>query len=199
MILLLQALTRLVTLVVLVVLALAGLALAVFSVPDADSGLVELAELLGLHLAREEVDSFLGSLETAATAGQVLICLGAVVAGASLIAGAILRRGERTVQLPPAGEGGGEGAGGRLAARRRALSQMGAALVARVRDAEALRLRLKPRRRSHGGTVKVKATLRRGGDEGETVDRISRELRPLSDSFSLRQRVSARPARERTP
>lgn len=196
MILLLQAVTRLVTLVVLAALALAGLVVAIFSVPDAESGLVELADLVGLHLARDEVGSFLESLEASPTAGQVILCLGAVVAGGALIAGALIRRGERTVQLPAADGSQGEVPEGRLSARRRALAQMGTALADRVRDAEALRLRLRPKRRSAGGTMRVKATVRQGGDEGEAVERIGRELRPLSEPFSLRQRVSAKQQRE---
>jgi hypothetical protein len=198
-ILLLQALTRVVTLVVLAALALVGLAVAIFSVPEAESGLVELADLVGLNLARDEVGSFLDSLETSASAGEVIACFAAVVAGAVLIAGALLRRGERTVQLPnPEGsDAETEAAEGRLGARRRAVTQMGSALAGRVRDAEALSFRLRPSRRSPGGTLKVRATLRQGGDEGEASERIGRELRPLTESFSLRQRVSTKRLPER--
>lgn len=197
MTLLLQAVTRLVTLVVLAALALVGLAVAIFSVPEAESGLVKLADLVGLHLARDDVGSFLDSLETSASAGEAIACFAAVVAGTALIAGALLRRGERAVQLPAADSSETDGADGRLGARRRALTQMGAALAGRVRDAEDLSLRVKPKRRSPGGTLKVKATLRRGGDEDQAVERIGRELRPLSEPFSLRQRVSAQQPRER--
>jgi hypothetical protein len=74
---------------------------------------------------------------------------------------------------------------------------MGSALAGRVRDAEALSFRLRPSRRSPGGTLKVRATLRQGGDEGEASERIGRELRPLTESFSLRQRVSTKRLPER--
>lgn len=192
MILFLQAFTRLVTLVVLAALAVAGLAVAVFSVPSADSGLVELADIVGLHLARDEVGSFLTSLETSANAGQVAICFGAVLVGIALASGALLRRGDRMLQVPAGEEGGGETPDGRLGARRRAVSQMGAALAGRVREAEALSVRLRPKRRAAGGTMRVKATLRRGGDAGAATERIGRELEPLTESFALRHRVSTR-------
>lgn len=199
MILLLHAVARLVTLVVLAALALIGLAVAVFSVPEAESGLVKLADLLGLHLARDEVGTFLDSLETSPSVAQTIACFAAVLAGLVLIAGVMLRRGDRTVQLPAAGEESDEATShGRLGARRRALTQMGTALAGRVRDAEALRFRVKPKRRSPGGSMKVRATLRSGGDEAEAEERIGKELRPLTEPFSLRQRISTRQAPERT-
>jgi hypothetical protein len=196
-ILLLQAVTRLVTLVVLAALALVGLAVAVFSVPEAESGLVQLADLVGLHLARDEVGSFLDSLETSPSAGEALACVAAVAAGVGLIAGALLSRGERRVQLPSQSSGeetDAEAEDGRLGARRRAVTQMGTALAGRVRDAETLKLRVRPRRRSPGGTLRVKATLRQGGGESDASERIGRELRPLTEAFSLRQRVTTRRA-----
>lgn len=188
MILLLQAVTRLVTLLLLLALAVAGLALAVFSVPAAESGLGELADLVGLDLARDEVGTFLGTLESTAGFEEAIACFAAALAGAALVAGALLRRPDRTV-----GVSSSESGEGRLAVRPRALAQMAAARASRVRETESLRVAVRGTRGT-GGTIRVRARMRGSGDTARIAERITGELRPLTEPLGLRPQVSARPA-----
>lgn len=200
MILLLQAITRLVTLVLLAVLALAGLALAVFSVPGGESGLPRLAELIGLPGVRDEVGAFLDSAEAQEDRAPIALAgFGAALVAILLILGVVWRRRERLVTLPASEDGDGDDDGaerGRLAARRRPLAQMSEALALRVRGLTALKLRVKPRRRGPGGRLRARAALPHDGDEAGAGESIRREVTPVAEQFGLEPRVRARRARK---
>lgn len=199
MILLLQAVARLVTLLLLVILALVGVAVAVFSLLGGEGGLPSLAELIALPTVREEVGAFLDSLESdGAGAPAALAGFGAAIAAVLLILGALLPRGERVAALPssPTDDGDDEAAPpGRLAARRRPLGQMAAALAERVREPESLTLRVRPRRRGVGGKLRIRARLARGGNTAAVSERLRSEVQPVAEPFALRPDVRVKPAR----
>lgn len=195
MILLLQAIARLVTLLLLIALAVAGLALAIYSIPGGESGLPALAELIGLPVAWDAVGSFLDSLEAGdAAAVAVLGTLGAVLLGLLLLVGVLARRRERLVTLPPSGDEG-DTSGGRLGARRRPIAQMAESLVGRPRDFQLRGLKVKPKRRGSGGSLRAKAELTGEGDGSAATQRIEQAVKPVAEPFALRSRVKAKQAR----
>ncbi len=123
---LLRALARLITFVLLLALAVTGLVVAIFSIRGEDRPLSipALAENLRLHDLRETVGDFLDQLEAPGDIAllSALCGLGALLLGLMLLAGALSSRKERLMVLEREG-------GTTLAARRRPLGQVAAALV----------------------------------------------------------------------
>lgn len=184
MIYLLRAIARLVTFLLLLVLALAGLALAVFALSKANSGV---GEFLRLPLLRDETGGFLGGLEGGqAPGGALLGGLLAMLAGIVLLIGALRRPAEGTLVFE-------EGSGGRLAARKRPLSQVAGVLASQVRGVTEPRVRVKPKRRGTGGRIEVRALHARTADAKALERSVGEALTPLADARSVRVRVRPEP------
>lgn len=184
MILLLRAIARLVTFLLLVVLALAGLALAVFAITKANSGV---GEFLRLPSIRDGVGSFLGTLEGGeAVAGALLGGLLAMLAGILLLIGALRRPAEGTLVFE-------QGSGGRLAARKRPLAQVAGVLAGQVRGVTEPRVRVKPKRRGTGGRIEVRALHARTADAKGLERSVGDALTPLADARSVHVRVRPEP------
>lgn len=184
MIVLLRAIARLVTFVLLLALALAGLALAVFALTKASGGV---GEFLRLPLIRDEVGAFLGALEGGqAPAAALLGGLLAMLAGIVLLIGALRRPPEGTLVFE-------QGSGGRLAARKRPLSQVASVLAGQVRGVTEPRVRVKPKRRGTGGRIEVRALHARTANAKELRRSVSEALTPLADARSVRVRVRPEP------
>ena len=186
MILFLRALARLVGFLLLVALAVLGLAVAVFCIQGGDGtlSLASLAELLRLHELRESVAELLDGLEHGSSMpwGSLLGGVAAILLGLALLAGVLVRRRERLVTVA-----GSDGR--RLAARRRPLAQVAAALAEQARGVTSSSVRVRPRRRRQGGRIKVKTVHSRRAKDAEVRERVERELNGLSSGFSLRPKV----------
>lgn len=185
MILLLRTLTRLVTFLLLLAIAIAGGAVAVFAIGGGTGtfSLPGLAELVGLHVLRDEVGALLQTVE----GGRIdvvpaLGALGAILLGLLLIAGAFAPRRERLVVLD-------QGESGTLAARRRALARAAAALAEGTRGVTASRVRVKPRHRARGGKVRVRASHPRTADPEKVRTAAQSSLEPLTGAFGLKAKV----------
>src|SRR6476469_1161309 len=118
MIVLARTLARIVGFLVCVVLALGGLLLAVFTIGTGTHGpsLGGLARLLSLHSVRDTVGPWLARVEAPGSVAVIAgVCgVGAIALGLLLIAGVLVPRRERLVQLA-------EDERGKLAARREAV------------------------------------------------------------------------------
>ena len=183
MVLALRAIARLAAFLVLVALALLALAVALVSL------LPSLAEAFGLVALRESVGSYLTALEAPGeiALASLLSGLAAVLAGLLLLVGALARAREPLVVSD-------EGRDGRLAARRRPLSQMAEALVAEVTGVTAVRARVRPARKGLGGRLDVSASHSRQESPGEIEREAAAALAPLAEGFGLRTRVRPRVA-----
>ena len=188
MIFLLNALARLVTFLLLAILALVGLAVAIFSIGGGEDGvsLPGLADLVGLPQLRDRVGELLAIVEGGGVdAVPALAGLAAIALGVLLIVGAVVSPRERLVILL-------EGDEGTLAARRRALGQMAAALADQERDLTPRRVKVRPRRRGSGGRVDLAV------DHPVTAEQPSQRtvaaLEPLTRPFQLSTRVRTRAA-----
>lgn len=186
--LVLRALARLVTVVLLVLLTLGGLAALVFSIDTGDQGLSlgHLAKLLGGPSVRDTIGGFLDDLEAS---GPVAIAallggLGAMLLGLALLLGRLVPARERLVALRTGSEG-------TIAARRRALGQVGRALVEGTRGVSAARVKVRPGRKS-GGRMVVRAAKPRPTGEKEVAEAINDQLQPLTSPFELKLRVVTR-------
>ena len=186
MILLLKALARLVTFVLLLALALAGLAATIFALTRGSSGF---AEALELPAVRDGVGSFLTRLESGDAPGEAALgALLAILGGILLLIGALRRPPENTVVYE-------QGSAGRIAARRRPLGQMAAALARGVRGVTDSRVRVKPKRRGPGGRIEVTAMHPRTADTKALEQAVGEAVAPLAaDARSLRVRVRPAPA-----
>ena len=188
MILLARALVRIVSFVLLVVLSLAGLAAAIFCIGTGTSGpsLGGLATLARLPALRDTVGTWLGQLEASGPDAVVagLAGIGAILLGAVLLVGVLVPRRERLVTLATGGPGA-------LAARRRPLSLVAAALVEQVRGVSEVRVRVRPYRRT-GGRLAVRASRTRTADVSAIKQEVNEQLRGLTDPFKLKARVDVR-------
>jgi len=188
MILLLRALARLATFLILVALAACGLAVAVFSIGSSgDFSLPGLAELLGLPGLKEEAGRLLGSVEAEGSVAVVtaLVAVGAIAIAALLLTGALASRRERLVVLDREDEG-------TVAARRRALAKVAAALAEQARGVTASKVKLRPRRRDRGGRLAVRAAHPRTADPKEVERQALESLDPLTRAFGLKARIRPR-------
>lgn len=187
MILLLRALVRLLAFALLAALAVAGIAVAVFCIGGGRSGLSLLhgAELLHLPQFRDSVGSFLTTLEAGGPVAVVaaLAGLGAMLLGVLLLAGALVPRRERLVS---AGDG--------VAARRRPLAQMAAALAEGSDGVTAVRARVRPGRRG-GGRLKIRAERTLPAHAADVERAIAQATAPLAEPFGLTTRVRTRVGR----
>lgn len=184
----LRALVRLVAFVLLALLALAGLAVLVFSIEGGSTGLSIPGLAADLHLPqlRVRVGDFLGQLEAAGPVALMSLVGGliAIAAGLALLAGALVPRRERLVQLE-ANEHG------TLNARRRPLAQVASALVEPLRGIEKLKVRVRPGRTS-GGRLKVRADRAQTAPEQELDGEMSERLAGLTEQFKLTAKVRSR-------
>ena len=185
MILLARTLARLVGFLMCVVLALGGLLLAVFSIGTGTHGpsLGGLASLLSLHSVRHTVGDWLARVEAPGSVAVIAgVCgLGAIALGLLLIAGVLVPRRERLVQLA-------EDERGKLAARRRPLAQLATALVEPVRGVTEARVKVRPSRRT-GGRVSVRASRTANTDADEVRRAVAEQLDPLTAPFKLKARI----------
>jgi len=183
---LLRALARLITFVLLLALAVTGLVVAIFSIRGEDRPLSipALAENLRLHDLRETVGDFLDQLEAPGDIAllSALCGLGALLLGLMLLAGALSSRKERLMVLERED-------GTTLAARRRPLGQVAAALVEQAKGVTATKVKVKPKRRREGGWVEVTAIRTADATDGDVKQAASEALAPLTDDFGLRARV----------
>jgi hypothetical protein len=180
-----RSLARLVGFLVCVVLALGGLLLAVFCIGTGTHGpsLGGLARLLSLPSVRNTVGAWLARLETPGSVAVIAgVCgLGAIALGLLLIAGVLVPRRERLVQLA-------EDDRGKLAARRRPLAQVATALVEPVRGVSEARVRVRPSRGA-GGRVSVRASRTARADADEVRRAVAERLESLTGPFKLKARV----------
>lgn len=184
---LLRALARLVTFVVLVALAVAGLTAAVFSLGSSGSfSLPGLAQLVRLPALRDEVGRLLGAVEASGPlAGFTALCgLGSALLGLLLLVGALRSRRERLAVLERTDEG-------MLAARRRPLGRVAAALVEQVRGVTATTVKLRPGRRG-GGRLAVEAVHSRTTDPEQVRAGGQEMLASLTEAFGLKARIRPR-------
>ncbi len=185
MIALARVLARIVGFVVLVALAAAGIVLAVFCIGTGIHGpsLGGLARLLSLASVRDTVGQWLTRMEEPGSVAVIagLCGLGAIALGLLLIAGVLVQRRERLVQLTDDEQG-------KLAARRRPLAQVATALAEQARGVTDARVRVRPFRRT-GGRLSVRAS-RTGRAEADEVRRaVSEKLESLTQPFKLKARV----------
>ncbi len=182
-----RVLVRLVGFLALAALAVAGIVLAVFCIGTGTGGpsLGRLARLLHLASLRATVGHWLGQLEASGSVAVIagLCGLGAVLLGLLLLAGIFVPRRERLVTLA-------QGEHGTLAARRRPLAQVAAALVEQVRGVTQARVRVRPLRRP-GGRLAVRASRTRPSDPRQVQSAVRDQLRGLTEPFKLKARVAA--------
>lgn len=185
MIALARVLARIVGFVVLVALAAAGIVVAVFCIGTGTHGpsLGGLARLLSLASVRDSVGHWLTSLEAPGSVAVIagLCGLGAIALGLLLIAGVLVPRRERLVQLADDEQGA-------LAARRRPLAQVARALVEQVRGVTEARVRVRPFRGT-GGRLSVRASRSRRAEADEVRRAVSEQLESLTQPFKLKARV----------
>lgn len=185
MIVLARVLARVVGFVMLLVLAAAGIVLAVFCIGTGTHGpsLGGLARLLSLPSVRDAVGPWLARLEEPGSVAVIAgVCgLGAIALGLLLIAGIVVPRRERLVQLS-------QDEHGKLAARRRPLAQVATALVEQVRGVTEARVRIRPFRLA-GGRLSVRASRSRRADADELRSAVNKQLESLTQPFQLKARV----------
>lgn len=193
MLVLLRAIARMATFVLLVALAALGLAVAVFSIQGDTRAvsLPRLADHFQLPELREVVGPYLDRLE--AEGGWAWISIGAgaalIAAGSLLLAGVLVPRRERLVVLEEQDEA-------RLAARRRPLAQVAAALAERERGVTQTKVRVRPARLGRG-RLGVVSYYSRGHQPEEIQRRVSAAVEPLAAAFRLTSQVRARLGRRR--
>lgn len=187
MILALRALARVVAVLLPAALALVGLAVAIASVGrDEGFSLPWLAELIGLPSLERAVGDWLASLEADGPVAVVaaLCGAGAVLLGLALLAGVLVPRRERLVTL----HSGEEGA---ITARRRALGDVGQALVEGADDVTRAQVKARPRRRS-GARLRVTAHRTRPADPASVRSATTAALEPLTAKLPLQAKVRTR-------
>jgi hypothetical protein len=177
-----RGITRLVALLALPLLGLAALAFAVAAIIG-ENRARDLADSLYLTEGWARVGTF---LETVAPRGESVVvasAAGAVVLGLVLVIAALVPTRERELHLKD-----GDPA---LGIRRRALRNALQSRTGRVRGVTGATVRLKPRRRRVGGTVRVRATRTPRGDAKAIAAVYDERLAPVADAFGLRTRVSS--------
>ena len=183
MVLVLRAIARLAAFLVLLALALLALVVALVAL------LPSLAEAFGLIALREAAGAYLAALEAPGEVAlmSLLSGLAAVLAALLLLVGALSRAREPLVVSD-------EGRDGRLAARRRPLSQMAEALVGGDTGVTAANARVRPARKGRGGRLDVSASHSRTESAGDIERDAAAALAPLAEGFGLRTRVRPRVA-----
>ncbi|MBV8945351.1 MAG: hypothetical protein JO286_20495 [Solirubrobacterales bacterium] len=185
MIALAHLLARVVGFLALVALAAAGLLLAIFCIGTGTHGpsLGGLAKLLSLPSVRDAVGDWLARVERPGSVAVIAaVCgLGAIALGLLLIAGVLIPRRERLVQLTQTEHG-------RVAARRRPLAQMATSLVEQVRGVSEARVRVRPFRTS-GGRLAVRAFRTAHADADAVRGSVREQLESLTQPFKLKARV----------
>lgn len=188
MILLAHALARLVGFLALLALALAGIAAAVFCIATGTSGpsLGNLASILHLAALRDTIGGWLSQIEASGSVAVIAAAggLGAVLLGLLLLAGVLVPRRERLVQLTSNGTG-------TVAARRRPLAQVARALAEQARGVTEAKVKVRPRR-SSGGRLRVRASRPEDVDAGAVRSAVDDQLRVLTEPFGLSARVEVR-------
>lgn len=178
-----RGVARLVALVVLPLLGLVALAFAV-AATIGENASKDLADSTGLTGLWGDVGRFLQTTapsgDTAAVAGGA----GAVVLGLLLVVATLVPRRERELHLADGDP--------TLGIRRRALRNALASRTGRVRGVTSDRVRLKPRRRRTGGTVRVLATRTPRGDRQAIAATYDERLKPVAQAFGLRTKVQSR-------
>lgn len=179
--LLLRPLVRLLAFLLLVVLALTGAAVAVAAV---DVGWA--TDLARTGQLRDTVGSWFDALaaDGPIAVASALAGLGAVVLGILLLAGLLVPRRERLVELETSAEGS-------ILARRRPLAQVAGALTEQVRGVSGVRSKVKVPRRG-GGRLQVRADRPRTAEAGPTREAVTAKLDELTDPFKLKARVQTR-------
>jgi hypothetical protein len=193
---LLRPLAHLVGFLWALLLALFCLGIALFSL----DGLISLGSarpdrLLHLPRVRVKVGHFLAQLEAPGHAAILALLCGlvAVVAGLMLAYGLLGRGREQLAVLE------GNASEGILGARRRTLGQIGRVLAGEGSEVIAVkRVRVRLRRGGGGGRLRVRTTRRRGSEEGAVKSSVEEALTPITDPFSLRQRVASNRPSERS-
>lgn len=188
MILLAHALARLVGFLALLALALAGIAAAVFCIATGTSGpsLGNLASILHLAALRDTIGGWLSQIEASGSVAVIAAAcgLGAVLLGVLLLAGVLVPRRERLVQLTSNGTG-------TVAARRRPLAQVAGALAEQARGVTEAKVKVRPRR-SSGGRLRVRASRPEDVDAGAVRSAVDDQLQVLTEPFGLSARVEVR-------
>jgi hypothetical protein len=186
MILLARLVARVVGFLLLVALAVAGIVLAVFCIGTGTHGpsLGGLARLLSLGSVRDSVGDWLARMEAPGSVAVIagLCGLGAIACGLLLLAGVLIPRRERLVQLA-------EEEQGTVAARRRPLAQIATALVEQVRGVTEARVRVRPFRTS-GGRLAVRASRTPQSDAAAVASAVREQLESLTQPFKLKLRVA---------
>ena len=181
MVVLLRALARLATFLLLLALAAVALIVAVVSI------LPSLGPAMGLTDARDAAGAYLAQLESPGPIAvkSALYALLAALTALLLLIGALARPRQSLVILE-------ESSDGVLAARKRALAQMAAALTERVRGVTATRVKVRTDRKGRHGRLEVQASHPRATDPGEVEHGTTSALAPLSDGLGLSTRVRPR-------
>lgn len=185
-----RLIVRLIGVVFVLVAALAGLAIAAYCL-DGAIGLGSLRpdRLLRLPTANHRVGDFLAQLAgPGPVAALSLLCgVAGVLLGLFLLVGVLRRPKERLALLES------DGSAGDLAARPGVLREMLRALAEQPRQASAVdRPKLSLARRGTGGRVTVVAKRSSTSEPTQVKQALEQALRPLTDPFSLKQRIQVR-------
>jgi len=187
-VILLRLLVRVLAFLLLLALALTGAAAAVFSIQGDQEPVSHhrLAALLKLPEARDAIAGWFAQIGADGPVAVIaLACgLGAILLGLLLALGVLVPRRERLVALERRD-------GGTLAARRRPLANAARSLAEGARGVTEVKVRARPRRRA-GGTLRVRAQRSRHADAAGARQALEEQLRPLTEPFGLRARVSSR-------
>lgn len=175
-----RGITRLLALIVLPLLGLVALAFAVAATIGENSAR-DLADSLYLTEGWRRVGTFLDTVAPRGETVVVVAAAGAIVVGLLLVIAALAPTRERELHLK---DGDPD-----LGIRRRALRNALQSRTGRVRGVTGARLRLKPRRRKIGGTVRISATRTPRGDEAVIEATYDERLRPVADAFGLRTKI----------
>ena len=177
-----RGLNRLLALVVLPLLGLVALAFAVAAVAG-ESSARSLADSTRLTDAWSEVGTFLRETAPQGETVVVLAGAGAVLLGLVVLIAALAPARERELHLK---DGDPD-----LGIRRRALRAALVSRTGRVRGVTGVKVRLRPRRRKVGGTVRIRATRTPRGDAKAIAATYTERVAPLADAFGLRTKVTS--------
>jgi hypothetical protein len=177
-----RGITRLLALIVLPLLGLAALGFAVAAIAGENSAR-DLADSLYLTEGWRRVGTF---LDTVAPRGETVVVVsaaGAILLGLVLVIAALAPTRERELHLKSGDPD--------LGIRRRALRNALQSRTGRVRGVTGAKLRLKPRRRKVGGTVRVNATRTPRGDRQAIAATYDERLKPIADAFGLTTKIQS--------
>ncbi|MDO9407982.1 DUF6286 domain-containing protein [Patulibacter sp.] len=177
-----RGLNRLLALIVLPLLGLVALAFAVAAIAG-ESSARSLADSTRLTDAWAEVGTFLQETAPRGETVVVLAGVGAILVGLIVLIAALAPTRDRELHLK---DGDPD-----LGIRRRALRGALQSRTGRVRGVTGVSVRLKPRRRKVGGTVRVRATRTPRGDAKAIDATYTERMAPISDAFGLRTKVQS--------